>query len=139
MNIIVDVNIILSALIRDSVTRKIILHSPANFYFPEASLQKIRKYQKYLLEKSHLSEEDFHFLLGKLFVSIQILTNEQILEKWNEAKEVMESIDEEDVIFIAAALYVDGSFVWSEDKHFEKQNKVKVLKTKHMISFFMEK
>ena len=37
MKVILDVNVILSALIRDSTTRKIILNSEFDFYFPEPS------------------------------------------------------------------------------------------------------
>ena len=137
MNIIIDVNIILSALLKDSTSRKIILQASAKFYFPEDSLQKIRKYQEYILEKSQLGQEDFHFLLAGLFQPIHILTHEQIMENWEEAKNIMEKIDEEDVIFIAAAIYIKDSFIWSEDKHFEKQNSVKVLKTKEILSLFL--
>jgi predicted nucleic acid-binding protein len=40
------------------------------------------------------------------------------------------------VIFIATALSLKGSVVWSEDKGFEKQNKIGILKTKDMIKMF---
>ena len=41
MKIIVDSNVLLSALIRDSFTRKIIINSENLFYFPEDSLKLI--------------------------------------------------------------------------------------------------
>ena len=67
MKIIVDVNVIPSALIRDSTTRKIILNSEFDLYFPEHSLHKIRKYKSYILEKSGLTEEEYDKIISTLF------------------------------------------------------------------------
>jgi len=48
------------------------------------------------------------------------------------AKGLMGSVDIEDVPFIALALKMDVP-IWSDDKHFEEQNKVKILKTRDII------
>lgn len=133
MKIVIDVNRVLSALIRDSTTRKIILNSQFEFYFPEPSLEKIRKYKGYILEKSGLSEEEFKDLMAILFKYIRIVPTEEIEKNWSEAKKIMEHIDPEDVVFIATALNIADSVIWSDDRHFDKQDRVKVLKTKEMI------
>ena len=134
MKVILDVNIILSALIRDSTTRKIILNSEFDFYFLETSLYKIRKYKNYILEKSGLTEEEYDKILAILFKYIQLVPTEEIEKNWDEAKKIMEHIDKEDVVFIATALSIEDSVIWSDDRHFEKQDKVKVLKTKEIAN-----
>ena len=136
MKILLDVNIILSALIRDSTTRMIILNSEFDFYFPEPSLHKIRKYKDYILEKSGLSEEEYDKILAILFKYIQLVPTEEIEKNWDEAKKIMEHIDNEDVVFIATALSIEDSVIWSYDRHFEKQDKVKVLKTKEIANLY---
>ena len=133
MKIILDVNVILSALIRDSTTRKIILNSEFDLYFPEPSLHKIRKYKDYILEKSGLAEEEYDKIVTTLFKYIKLVPTEEIEKNWGKAKEIMEHIDKEDVVFIATALSITDSVIWSDDGHFEKQNKVKVLKTEDMV------
>ncbi|MBI2653518.1 PIN domain-containing protein [Candidatus Woesearchaeota archaeon] len=133
MKIILDVNVILSALIRDSTTRKIILNSDFDFYFPESSLHKIRKYKDYILEKSGLLEEEYNKLMATLFKYIRLVPSEEIEKNWDEAKRIMEHIDPEDVVFIATALGISDSVIWSDDRHFEKQDKVKVLKTEDVV------
>jgi len=133
MKIILDVNVILSALIRDSTTRKIILNSEFDFYFPEPSLHKIRKYKSYILEKSGLIEEEYNKIMATLFKYIKLVPTKEIDKNWDEAKKIMEHIDKEDVVFIATALSLPDSVIWSDDRHFEKQDKVKVFKTKDMI------
>ena len=134
MKVITDVNVILSALIRDSTTRKIILNSKFDFYFPEPSLHKIRKYKSYILEKSGLTEAEYDKIMATLFKYIKLVPTEEIEKNWDEAKKIMEHIDPEDVVFIATALSISDSIIWSDDGHFEKQDKVKVLKTEDIIS-----
>ena len=82
MKIILDVNVILSALIRDSTTRKIILNSQFDFYFPEPSLHKIRKYKSYILEKSGLTEEEYNKIMATLFKYIKLVPTEEIEKNW---------------------------------------------------------
>ena len=133
MKVILDVNVILSALIRDSTTRKIILNSEFDLYFPEPSLHKIRKYKSYILEKSGLIEEEYDKIIATLFKYIKLVPTEEIEKNWHEAKKIMEHIDPEDVVFVATALSISDSVIWSDDRHFEKQDKVKVLKTEDMV------
>ncbi len=136
MKIVIDVNRILSALIRDSSTRKIILNSEFDFYFPEPSLHKIRKYKSYIFKKSGLTEEEYDKIIVTLFKYIKLVPTEEIEKNWNEAKKIMEHIDPEDVVFIATALSISDLVIWSDDRHFEKQDKIKVLNTKEVVKLF---
>ena len=136
MKIVVDVNIILSALTRDSSTRMLILESGHDLYFPEPSLDKIMKYKDYVIEKAGLREGVFLDLVQTLFKYIRVVPTKEILKHWDEAKETMGRIDQEDVTFIATALGLDDSIIWSNDKDFEKQKKVKVFKTKDVVELF---
>ena len=71
--------------------------------------------------------------MATLFKYIRLVPTEEIEKNWNEAKKIMEHIDKEDVVFIAAALSFTDSIIWSDDRHFGKQGKVKVLKTEDMV------
>lgn len=135
---VLDVNIVFSALIRDSITRKIIFTTEQDFCFPEPSLYKIRKYKALLLEKSGLSEEEFLLLLNTLFRFIRLIPTEEIKQHWSRAKEIMEHVDSEDVTFIAAALSQENAFIWSDDRHFEEQEVIPILKTEEMVHLFCE-
>lgn len=136
MIIIIDVNVFLSALIRDSTTRALIFTSGQEFCFPEKSMQKIRKYKQYIKEKSALSDLEFLKLFHTLMKFIRIIPDEELLDNWDEAKRIMKHINPEDVPFIAAALSQEGAIIWSNDCHFEKQDAVIALKTKDLINLF---
>lgn len=51
-----------------------------------------------------------------------------------EAKEIMDKIDANDTPFIAAALSKNCG-IWSDDAHFQKQNKVKAWKTEELLKW----
>ncbi len=133
MKIVIDVNIILSALIKNSATREIVMESGLDFCFPEPSLAKINKYLGYVIEKSGLSKDEYDIVLTNLLKHVDIVTVEEILRNWTEAKKIMEHIDAEDVVFIATAMCFENTVIWSDDKHFEKQNRIKVWKTSDLI------
>lgn len=136
MLIIVDVNVVLSALIKNSTTRELIVKSEQDFCFPEPSLHKIRKYKDLILTKSGLSQTEFSILVNTLFDFIRLIPTEELMSYSEEAKRTMEHIDPEDVLFIAAALSQENGAIWSDDKHFDKQNRITVLKTKDMVKLF---
>jgi len=136
MIIIIDVNIFLSALIKDSTTREMILTCNQEFCFPERSFQKIRKYKSLIQKKSGLTDLDFLKLFHSLLKFIRIIPDEELLDYWDKAKQIMEHIDPEDVTFIAAALSQENAIVWSDDRHFEKQDKVITMKTKDLVNLF---
>ena len=138
MIIIVDANIVLAALIKDSTIREIIVKTELDFCFPEASVHKIRKYQSLVLEKSGLTQDEFFTLFNTLFKFIKIISNEELVQYWDDAKKIMEKIDPEDVPFVAAALSQENAVIWSDDKHFDRQKKILNLKTIDMINLFNE-
>ena len=135
MRIILDVNIILSALIKDSAVRKVIIESGFEMFFPEISLHKIRKYEDYILRKSGLKKEDYDKILARLFEYIRLIPNEEILQNWDKAKEIMGHIDQEDVVFAATALSLENSVIWSDDKDFEKQKAIITFKTNDILNY----
>ncbi|MCK5043986.1 PIN domain-containing protein [Candidatus Pacearchaeota archaeon] len=131
MNIIIDTNIFISALIKDSLTREIIVNSPFHFFIPEGELIEIKKYEKLIIKKSGLSAIELKELIRILLKYMNVVRNDLILEHKNKAKEIMGKIDKDDVIFIATAL-AKNAVIWSDDKHFQKQKEIKIFTTKEI-------
>jgi len=136
MILVIDTNILLASLIRDSTIRKIIVESGWEFYYPEMSFHEVRKYKGLVLEKSGMSEEEYTELLDHLLKHITLVAEEQTKGKLQEANEILEKVDSDDVVFLATAFSIGNSKIWSDDPHLEKQNKVRVFKTKHIVKLF---
>ena len=85
-----------------------------------------------ILDKSGMSEEEFNKLLLDFSKYVKVVTTEQTIDYRQQAKEVMDSIDSDDSIFIATALALNCP-IWSDDRHFQQQNKIKIFTTKEII------
>ena len=81
MNIIIDSNVIMSALIKDSITRKIILESKNNFFYPKIALRNLEKYKTELIEKSNIDEYEFNEVLKDLLGKISLIEDADFLVK----------------------------------------------------------
>jgi predicted nucleic acid-binding protein len=136
MILIIDSNILISALIRDSTTRKILIESSWQFCYPEQSFHEVRKYKNLVLEKSGMTEQEYTEVLNRLLKHITLIPEEIMQHKLKEADDLLGKIDPDDVIFLATALSLDNSNIWSDDGHFEKQSKVRTFKTEHIVKLF---
>lgn len=68
-----------------------------------------------------------------LLTNIQIIPSEEVLKKWGESEEIMETIDKDDIPFIAASLTTPCDGIWSDDKDLKRQRRVKVWNTKEIM------
>jgi predicted nucleic acid-binding protein len=133
MNLVIDTNVFISALIKEnSVARKIARKSELNFLFPEFEFQEIYKHKEDLLNKSGYSEIEFIQATSYLLRHMRIVRFFEICDYLTEARAIIGKIDPDDSIFIATALAFNCP-IWSDDKHFKKQNKVKIITTKDML------
>ena len=114
----------------DASKRAIIGLSSLEFYSPSEARREIDKYKSLILERTGLSDEEYHKLIDWLYTEIKFVEQDEIEEYMNEAREIMDNIDEKDTIFIACALSIKNSAIWSDDAHFQRQNKIKVYQTK---------
>lgn len=138
MNIVIDTNILVASLIKDSISRKVLVESDFTFFYPEIAFHEVRKYKDLVLEKSCMSDEEYIKLLAHLLKHITLVTEEQIKEKLDEANKILGKIDLDDVVFLAAALSIEDSKMWSDDAHFDSQAKVIVFKTAQIVNLFSD-
>ncbi len=132
MPIVLDSNILISAIIKDKITRKIITSSNNEFLLPEYSFIEIKEHERDILSKAKISKEEFETLIKKLLRYIKIVKTDNILSYREEAEAIIGRIDKDDVLFIATALAFRCP-IWSDDRHFKLQKNVKVYNTKEMI------
>lgn len=133
MMIIIDSNILFSALIKDSATRKIILEYSGFFLFPEFIFEEMEKHKDELLKKSCMDEKNFNELLQLILKKVMIVPNDALYLYKKKALEIVKQIDPDDAVFIACALIYPGSIIWSDDRKLKKQTKVKVINTQEIM------
>ena len=132
MRLVLDTNILIAALIKESITREILVHPTMEYLVSEFIFHEVQKHKEEILQKSGLPSGEFETLFEELKDKLILIPDEEIQFK-EKAQEIMRPVDIKDSIFIAIALSTENNGIWSEDKHFEKQNTIQVWKTKDII------
>lgn len=133
MNIVIDTNRFISALIRDGISRQLISNYHLNFLFPEFEFKEIFEHKEEIINKARLNEKEFNILNLRLLKYVKIIPADLIMDFADEAEQIIGNIDLDDVQFIATALTFNCP-IWSDDKHFKKQNVVKVFNTSELLN-----
>lgn len=132
MNIVIDANVLFSALIKDSLTRRLILEYDSQFLFPEYIFTEFEKHKDELLHKMRMTPNEAETLLQIILRKVVIIPNAHLKAFRDKALAIAEPIDVNDVIFIACALAYPNSILWSNDKKLKQQHEVTVLNTQEM-------
>ena len=135
MRLVVDSNRIISALIKEGISRKILSSKNIEFFTVGYVMKEISKYKATIVEKSGMSAEEVSTLFSLIMENISIIPEEDVKSKMKEALAIMENIDAKDAPFIAAALAIPNDGIWSHDGHFEKQKKVKQWLAKNLLKY----
>ncbi len=138
MQLIVDTNILASALIRNANTRRILLSPSLKLFLPEYSLDELRANWDFIIRKSKLSPAELEELLLVLLRNIIVVTEPSYTDFIPLAIEAMTAIDVEDAPFIALALSFHNDGIWSNDKDLERQSIVRVWKTEELLKLMGE-
>ncbi|MBI5253643.1 MAG: PIN domain-containing protein [Euryarchaeota archaeon] len=136
MNLIVDANVIIAAMVRDSAVRRLMLTLPFKFYCPDFAFEEINKHLSLISRKNSLSIEENKRFLKTLSKYMKTVEYELYRRKLPEAEEIIGGIDEGDVPYIALALSLNNDGIWTEDRHFSRQNKIKIWSTEDLLNRF---
>ena len=111
MRIVIDANMVIAALVRDSKAREIIMSDKFDFVSPDFVLDEIYKYEDEICEKAGLSKIEFELLMALIFQKISII-NADYYETYKEnAKNIMKE-DVKDVPYVACYLALKCDGIW---------------------------
>ncbi|MHA2112241.1 MAG: putative toxin-antitoxin system toxin component, PIN family [Candidatus Hodarchaeales archaeon] len=129
MKLVIDTNIIISAIIREGLTRKMLLFPGIKLVTPEITFNEIENHIGIISTKSKLSKDDIQQILDVLNKNIETIPESRWWTHYTKAEKLIGKKDPKDVPFIAVAfaLTVDG--IWSNDRDFDSQSLFKVWKT----------
>lgn len=133
MRLVVNTNRIIAALIKDSYSRKIIMSRKFELVTMRFANNEIKKHKKGILDKTNLSGIEFDTLLSIFLKKIYVIDDIIVAGRMKEARMIMDKIDPDDSPFIALAMSIKNDGIWSDDKHFTRQNAIKVWKTEQLL------
>ena len=140
MLLVVDANIVFSALIREGVTLRLFEFNSIFEIFelvaPEFIWEEIEEHKEEIIRKSKLSEGELEKVLKFVRSEIKPMPEEYFSEFLEEAKEIS---PEEDFPYVALALKLKSLGlevkIWSNDKELKKalEGRIEVLSTKEIL------
>ena len=133
MELVVDANVLISALISSTgKTSEILFSDKIKAYAPEYLLEEIKIHEKEILEKSKLSKDEFEVLLSLFTSTLKIVPFSEFKDFDKKASEICP--DPNDTEYFALALKLKCP-LWSNDKRL-KQNYLKVIDTSELLKMF---
>lgn len=133
MTLILDTSIIISALIKNSVIREILLFPLSQFYLPEFALEEINRHKSKICELSGMEKEELELLISLILENIEIVSIDDIMPHYDKAVEIIGKVDMGDVPFVALALAMKNDGIWTNDKDFDNIQEIKVWKTSQIL------
>ena len=130
--LVVDANIIVSALLKNSKTRELLLFGDFNLVSPEFAKQEILAHSEELAKKLGTSPANIEDALQTLFQAAKIKTAELGEFRKFLKTALRHSPDKNDAPYIALALKL-GCPIWSNDKALKKQEKAIVISTEELL------
>ena len=134
MRLVVDTNILVSATIKNSRARAVLLHPGFQFYAPEYALHEIEEHFLEIRNRAGLDDEDCRRIIDALISVVTVVPKSEFEDHLPKARLTMREIDEDDTSFIALALSFKNEGIWSDDKDFQKQHAVRIRRTKDLLA-----
>jgi len=122
MKLIVDANVLFSALIKEGLTAELFISDKLQLFAPEFLFTEFAKYKDVIIRKTHRNEEGFNQFFEILKEQISIVRKKEIIPFMDEANKI--SPDPKDTIYLACAIALKSN-IWSNDKKL-KQNQAKI-------------
>ena len=104
MTFVVDANIILSALISDSTTRRLLVDLDDDLLTPAYVHDEIENYTDMVSEKAGLTLVEVGDLIEILFKRIEVVPRSEVLNSLQKAARIMRDVDPDDAVYLNEVL-----------------------------------
>lgn len=132
MRLVIDANVVMSALAKDGAVRASIRTTADALYTPGYISDEIEAHRDEIRAKTELSEHAFNGLLGNILQHIEVVPRDSMQVQLHAAARGLQAYDPDDTLYAAAALEVDGTVV-SNDQAFENQSVVPHMWTSEFV------
>ncbi|WP_336337335.1 PIN domain-containing protein [Haloarcula brevis] len=135
MKLVIDANVVISALIADSKTRELIVTLEPDLLTPAFVHDEIEDYEELIAEKSGMEPDRVTQFMDLLFQYIEVVPADDFYQAIERAKKAIGDTDPDDVLYLACAIASDAA-IWSDDSDFDEQNLVETYSTTDVINSF---
>jgi len=131
MLLVVDANILFSALIADGKTRELLFSDRLELMVPEFLFTELEGHLEGIIEKSKLSKEEMDIVISIFKERFDIVPKEDFEHELNIANKVCPDPDDTEYFALAIA---EEAYLWSDEKRLKNQGELKVISTSELIA-----
>lgn len=135
MRLVVDANVLVSALIADSKTRELVVTLEPNLLTPEIVHNELETHEDLIVEKSGMDRDRVRQFVELLFGHVRTVPVEDFHQYIEQAESAIGETDPDDVLYLACALGCEAA-IWSDDADFDEQDLVPVFTTSEVVTSF---
>lgn len=136
MQLVVDTNVLISALLARSKTFELILLGNLELFVPEYSLGEIEKHKDELRKRMEVSEQEFSVALNLILSHVTVVNHQNYKDFEAHAKKICP--DQMDFPFFALALAMKIP-LWTNEVRLKNQKEIVVYNTKEIVQVVFQK
>ncbi|MBM4250222.1 MAG: hypothetical protein FJ149_12555 [Euryarchaeota archaeon] len=137
MNILLDSNVLIAALIKPGIVRETVIGHPGEWLVPEAIFEEIWEHRE-VWNRNRLPDSGLHAILGALSDGfVNIVSDRVYRPKEKEARRLV--TDADDWPLAALALSVENDGIWTFNKrHLDrvKKHSIRLLNTSDVVRMY---
>ena len=135
MKLVVDANILISGLLKNGITRELMLNRNINLYTSEFIFEELFNHMTEISKKDGMNENEFNEMAEILITEsdLKSITKDEVQSYIDLANNISPDVD--DALYFATALKLNCA-IWSNDKKLKNQKHVKVYSTYDLIKLF---
>ena len=132
MKLVVDANILIAGLLKNGITRELMLNRNINLYTSEYIFEELFNHLDEISKKAGMNKNEFKDMTEILIVESDLknITKNEVQSFTDLANSI--SPDADDALYFATALKLNCA-IWSNDKQLKNQKHVKVYSTHDLI------
>ena len=133
MELVVDTNVLLAALLKEAISRELLLDTRLRIFAPEHLIIETQKHLRTsssLRKRIQLTAKELESLFFLLTEYIETIPEKEFASRMPEAIKL--ASHKEDSPYLGLALHFNIP-IWSNDKGMRSQNRVKVYTTKDLL------
>lgn len=134
MKIVVDANVVIAALAKQSITKEVLLYPFIDYYTPDFLLDELEEHKEEIISKMHTDKPGYQKALGTLTSKLKIVNRNAYVQYLSQAYEIIGKLDKDDEPYIAVALSIKADGIWSYDPDFKHQKAVKLFSTGELLN-----
>jgi len=125
MRLVIDANVVISALIADSKTRELIVTLEPDLLTPAFVYDEVENYEELIVKKSGMEPDRVTQFIDLLFQYIEVVPADDFYPAIERANAAIGDTDSNDVLYLACAIASDAA-IWSDDSDFDDQSLVEI-------------